>query len=45
MSKKAIKDVDIHVGAVVRERRLALSLTQQNLAEAIWAYVSAGPRI
>lgn len=35
MAKKAIKEVDSHVGALVRERRVALGMSQQNLAAAI----------
>lgn len=35
MAKKAIKEVDIYVGARIRERRATLGLSQQTLASAI----------
>jgi transcriptional regulator with XRE-family HTH domain len=35
MAKKAIKDVDKHVGALIRSRRIVVGFTQTKLAEAI----------
>jgi transcriptional regulator with XRE-family HTH domain len=33
MAKKAVKAVDLHVGGLVKKRRLALGLTQEKLAD------------
>jgi transcriptional regulator with XRE-family HTH domain len=35
MAKKVIKEVDAHVGALVRKRRIAIGMSQTTLAEAI----------
>ena len=35
MAKKIIKPVDTHVGALVRQRRLELGMSQEKLADAI----------
>lgn len=35
MPKKTIKQVDVHVGALVRERRKAIGMSQEKLGDAI----------